>query len=770
MNLQFTYQDFLTAISPEEVINPAPNIEINSVAYDSRKLLPNSTAVFFALNGGNRSGVSFLADAYKKGVRIFVIPSTANIDYLSDTTYFIVKDTLKALQSLAKFHRANFKIPIVAITGSVGKTTIKEWSYHLLKQHFKVVRSPKSYNSQLGVAISLLEINSTHEIALIEAGISRPNEMSSLLDMIQPTIGIFTSFGSAHAYAFSSMKEHLLEKILLFKTSKTTYFSDSILLESVEKQNINGIEVDTESTIAPFIKSIPYQDTASKQNVALAISLAKHFKVENESIHQNLVDLPRLALRLETFDGINGSTIINDTYNLDIDALIHSLEYQRSIASTKRKVAIIATAFLDEKYVTQIKEIIASYQLDEVYYLETTFYELPIIENSVILIKGSRKSNLEKIIRKFQLKKHKTRLEISLTAIKENLNLLRSYIRKECNLLVMVKASSYGSGAVKIASFLEKNGVNYLGVAYADEGIELRKNGINLPILVMNIEEDSFEDIINYKLEPTIYSFYVLDQFVRTLILLNIEAYPIHLKFDTGMKRLGFDMEDCDQLSEYLLAQPEVYIKSIYSHLADADNLHDNTFSEFQINSFEKITTYFKRILPYKFITHLTNTEGTINFPLAHFDMVRIGIGIYGYSSNEIISGKLIPTMNWKSIISQIKSVKKGQTIGYGKSYVAKKDMKIAIVPVGYADGLKRNLSNRVGHLYVQSIACPIVGNICMDMTMIDITGISVEEGMEVEIIGEHQSIMDVAKAAQTIPYEILTSIPLRVHRIYVEN
>ena len=770
MNLQFTYQDFLTAISPEEVINPAPNIEINSVAYDSRKLLPNSTAVFFALNGGNRSGVSFLADAYKKGVRIFVIPSTANIDYLSDTTYFIVKDTLKALQSLAKFHRANFKIPIVAITGSVGKTTIKEWSYHLLKQHFKVVRSPKSYNSQLGVAISLLEINSTHEIALIEAGISRPNEMSSLLDMIQPTIGIFTSFGSAHAYAFSSMKEHLLEKILLFKTSKTTYFSDSILLESVEKQNINGIEVDTESTIAPFIKSIPYQDTASKQNVALAISLAKHFKVENESIHQNLVDLPRLALRLETFDGINGSTIINDTYNLDIDALIHSLEYQRSIASTKRKVAIIATAFLDEKYVTQIKEIIASYQLDEVYYLDTAFYELPIIENSVILIKGSRKSNLEKIIRKFQLKKHKTRLEISLTAIKENLNLLRSYIRKECNLLVMVKASSYGSGAVKIASFLEKNGVNYLGVAYADEGIELRKNGINLPILVMNIEEDSFEDIINYKLEPTIYSFYVLDQFVRTLILLNIEAYPIHLKFDTGMKRLGFDMEDCDQLSEYLLAQPEVYIKSIYSHLADADNLHDNTFSEFQINSFEKITTYFKRILPYKFITHLTNTEGTINFPLAHFDMVRIGIGIYGYSSNEIISGKLIPTMNWKSIISQIKSVKKGQTIGYGKSYVAKKDMKIAIVPVGYADGLKRNLSNRVGHLYVQSIACPIVGNICMDMTMIDITGISVEEGMEVEIIGEHQSIMDVAKAAQTIPYEILTSIPLRVHRIYVEN
>ncbi len=770
MNLQFTYQDFLTAISPEEVINPAPNIEINSVAYDSRKLLPNSTAVFFALKGGNRSGVSFLADAYKKGVRIFVIPSTANIDYLSDTTYFIVKDTLKALQSLAKFHRANFKIPIVAITGSVGKTTIKEWSYHLLKQHFKVVRSPKSYNSQLGVAISLLEINSTHEIALIEAGISRPNEMSSLLDMIQPTIGIFTSFGSAHAYAFSSMKEHLLEKILLFKTSKTTYFSDSILLESVEKQNINGIEVDTESTIAPFIKSIPYQDTASKQNVALAISLAKYFKVEDESIHQNLVDLPRLALRLETFDGINGSTIINDTYNLDIDALIHSLEYQRSIASTKRKVAIIATAFLDEKYVTQIKEIIASYQLDEVYYLDTTFYELPIIENSVILIKGSRKSNLEKIIRKFQLKKHKTRLEISLTAIKENLNLLRSYIRKECNLLVMVKASSYGSGAVKIASFLEKNGVNYLGVAYADEGIELRKNGINLPILVMNTEEDSFEDIINYKLEPTIYSFYVLDQFVRTLILLNIEAYPIHLKFDTGMKRLGFDMEDCDQLSEYLLAQPEVYIKSIYSHLADADNLNDSTFSEFQINSFEKITTYFKRILPYKFITHLTNTEGTINFPLAHFDMVRIGIGIYGYSSNEIISGKLIPTMNWKSIISQIKSVKKGQTIGYGKSYVAKKDMKIAIVPVGYADGLKRNLSNRVGHLYVQSIACPIVGNICMDMTMIDITGISVEEGMEVEIIGEHQSIMDVAKAAKTIPYEILTSIPLRVHRIYVEN
>ena len=770
MNLQFTYQDFLSALTPEEIVHPMSNLVINAIAYDSRKLFNSNTTVFFALKGEQQNGISFLFDAYTKGVRLFVIERNENIDYLKDASYFIVKDTLKGLQSLAKFHRSRFKIPVVAITGSVGKTTVKEWTYHLLKERYKVARSPKSYNSQLGVAISLFEINATHEIALIEAGISQPNEMSVLFDMIQPTLGVFTSFGSAHAYSFKSVNEHFKEKTLLFNLVETTYISDSISNENFDKNKIKGIIVNTESTLAPFELDIPFKDKASKQNTALAIALARHFKVSDESIHRDIKDLPSLALRLETFDGINESIVINDTYNLDIDALIHSLEYQRSISTDKSKVAIIATTSLDQRYVNQIKEIIGSYQLDKVYYIDSSNAELPMIENAVILIKGSRKSNLEKIIRNFQLKKHKTRLEINLTSIKENLNLLRSYLHKTCNLLVMVKASSYGSGAVKIASFLEKNGVNYLGVAYADEGIELRKNGVNLPILVMNTEEDSFDDLITYQLEPTIYSFQVLDQFVRTLIHLNIESYPVHLKFDTGMKRLGFDIGECDQLSNYLLAQPEVYVKSIYSHLADADNLTDRSFSETQIQRFESIISHFNNVLPYHFLSHLTNTEGTIHFPKAHYDMVRVGIGIYGFSSDEQVRAQLIPTMNWKSIISQIKLVKKGESIGYGKSFIADKDTNIAIVPVGYADGLKRNLSNGVGKLYVQSKACPIVGNICMDMTMIDITGISVKEGAEVEIIGEHQSILDLANDAQTIPYEILTSIPLRVHRIYIEN
>lgn len=770
MNLQFTYQEFLSVLAPEAVINPISNLVVNSVAYDTRKLIGNNTAVFFALNGEQRNGISFISDAYAKGVRVFVIPKSEGVDFKDDATYFVAINPLKALQSLAKFHRSKFTIPVVAITGSVGKTTVKEWTYHLLKNHYKVVRSPKSYNSQLGVAISLLEINSTHEIALIEAGISQPNEMSVLHDMIQPTIGLFTSFGSAHAYSFCSTKEHLNEKITLFKSVQVTFYSDSISLDSNELHKINGVIIPTDKTLDPFRTSIPFSDIASKQNAALAIALAKHFNISDALINKQLFDLPRLALRLETFDGINGSIIINDTYNLDIDALIHSLEYQRSISLAKSKVAIIATASLDDNYVNQIKEIIASYQLDKVYYIDSPNTELPIIENSVILIKGSRKSNLERIIRNFKLKKHKTRLEINLTLMKENLNLLRAHLDQECKLLVMVKASSYGSGAVKIASFLEKNGVNYLGVAYSDEGIELRKNGITLPILVMNTEEDSFEDLVNYQLEPTIYSFNVLDQFVRTLIHLNIESYPVHLKFDTGMKRLGFDDDDCNQLSDYLLTQPEVYIKSIYSHLADADNLKDRTFSELQIHRFKKIISHFKACLPYNFIAHLTNTEGTIHYPSAHFDMVRIGIGIYGYSTNELIRNKLIPTMNWKSIISQIKLVKKGESVGYGKAFIADKDRTIAIVPVGYADGLKRNLSNGVGHLFVESVACPIVGNICMDMTMIDVSGLLVKEGMEVEIIGDHQSILDMANVARTIPYEILTSIPLRVHRIYVEN
>ncbi|NDF59971.1 MAG: hypothetical protein EB100_02725, partial [Crocinitomicaceae bacterium] len=312
MNLQFTYQEFLSVLAPEAVINPISNLVVNSVAYDTRKLIGNNTAVFFALNGEQRNGISFISDAYAKGVRVFVIPESEGVDYKDDATYFVAINPLKALQSLAKFHRSKFTIPVVAITGSVGKTTVKEWTYHLLKNHYKVVRSPKSYNSQLGVAISLLEINSTHEIALIEAGISQPNEMSVLLDMIQPTIGLFTSFGSAHAYSFSSTKEHLNEKITLFKTVQVTYYSDSISLDSNELQKINGVLIPTDKTLDPFRTSIPFSDIASKQNAALAIALAKHFNISDASINKQLFDLPRLALRLETFDGINGSIIIND--------------------------------------------------------------------------------------------------------------------------------------------------------------------------------------------------------------------------------------------------------------------------------------------------------------------------------------------------------------------------------------------------------------------------------------------------------------------------
>ncbi|TNE55389.1 MAG: alanine racemase [Bacteroidetes bacterium] len=748
-----------------EIKGSSRDLLINSLYYDSRKIIHAEHAAFFALEGPFRNGHLFIEDAYEKGIRHFVVrPDFDNSDF-QDAFFYQVKSPLIALQNLARIHRQKFDYPVIAITGSVGKTIVKEWAYHCLSDHFRIVRSPKSYNSQLGVALSLLEMEAEHSLALIEAGVSGPGEMTFLRDMIQPSIGVLTNIGTAHLANFKDQEELIHEKWALFENCPDVYIG-----ESVEERHRQFFRSSTEK-YQEFLALSPYQDTASRQNLSLVLGLCEGLDVPLSEISEKIKTLPRLALRMETFDGMNGNTIINDAYNADLDALTQSLEYQMSISGDRRRSLILGVEGLDEEEVRKIKHRIKNYELYQVFFVrQDDEPQMNEIHNQVVLIKGTRNSHVERLAKKFRLRHHKTRVEINLTAVRKNLKFWQSKLNPDVKLLIMIKASSYGSGAVQMARFLEQNHVDYLGVAYVDEGIELRNQGIQLPILVMNCDENSFDQVIEHQLEPSIYSMSMLDAFTRSLIQGGREQYPIHLKFDTGMKRLGFDLSDILSLSNYLSSQPELRVRSIYSHLADSDRLEDSSFTKQQIKTFQEICGEMEKKVNYPFLKHLLNTEGVARFPEAQFDMVRIGIGLYGVSVNPKNHPGLEAAIGWKSIVSQIKEVKKGQGIGYSLSYTAPREMRIGIIPVGYADGFRRSLSNGKGGMYIRGSYCPVVGNVCMDMTMLDLGKLDVREGESVEIIGPHQSLEQLASQMETIPYEVLTSMSRRLERIYTDE
>ena len=770
MQLHLSIADFKNW-TQSEMKGSTPAGIIQRIAYDTRKITEPNETIFFALEGSYRDGHTYIAEAYKKGIRLFVVNQHFD-DQLNykEACFFQVVSPLSALQLLAKNYRKQFHYPVIAITGSAGKTTVKEWLYHLVSDSMLVVRSPKSFNSQLGVALSLLEMGHQHKIAFIEAGISEPNEMEKLVEMIQPDYGVFTSFGSAHSEGFISKESHLNEKLSLFTSVKKTWFHQSIKLSKSIIEKINGEEIKDED-FSSFLSISPFKDVVSQHNLCISLAVAKFLSISDETLKNRIEDLPRLALRMETFEGINNTTIINDAYNMDLDALVHSLEYQLSISLGKKRIAILATDGLQPYQQEEITHIINRFRLDGVYFIHNN--ETPPvseIRDCTVLIKGTRASNLQRIARLFTLKKHKTRLEINLSGVKHNIDIFRQLIPGTCKMLAMVKASSYGSGAVKIAQYLEKIGIEYLGVAYADEGVELRRNGVTLPILVMNAEEEGFDDIIKYELEPSIYSFEMLDGFIHALILNEREQYPVHLKFDTGMRRLGFEQNDINKIVSVLQAQPEIRVKSVYSHLADADNRQDASFTKEQIQRFKTICEELEPKISYPFIKHLANTEGIGSYPSAHFDMVRIGIGMYGYVSNPIIAEQLKQVISWKSVISQIKKLTVGESVGYNRQFIANEETTIAIIPVGYADGYRKSLGNGVGAVYIQGKKCNVLGNVCMDMIMVDVTNIQTRVGADVEIIGEHQTLTKLASNMNTIPYEVLTSISPRVHRVYVEE
>lgn len=757
MKLSLSYSD-LGSILEAEV--PSSDLLLSSIAFDTRRISNGKHVIFFAFPGEFRDGHDFIADAYEKGVRTFAISKKVDTNNYPGATFILVEDTLRALQKIAKSHREKFACPVIGITGSSGKTIVKEWLGQLLDSKYRVVRSPKSYNSQLGVALSILEISENADIAIIEAGISYPGDMEALEQMIQPTHGIFTSLGLAHSQNFESKDVHLAEKMTLFKNCKKVFVHHSI---TVFSKNAKFVTVH-EKSYKTMLESLPFDDEISRHNASLVIAASREFDMEDEAICEQLSKLDRIALRLETFDGLNNCIIINDTYNLDLDAFRSSLEFQLSLAKGKPRVVVIGTN--SEK--DALKKILADFEPIEYHFVNGPRSSLPEFENSVILIKGKRSLHMEQLALQLRAKKHQTFLEINLAKLRNNISYFKSLIPSETKILCMVKASSYGSGIDEIGKYLEHIGVNYLGVAYADEGVELRQAGVQLPILVMNAEEAGFQDCIDHKLEPCIYSLDQLDKFIRRLIYEGISDYPIHIKLETGMNRLGFTEDKIPSLVGTILSQPEIRIQSIYSHLATSDN-PDSNFVAKQIERFNSSSEMILNQVPYKVDRHILNSEGVLNFSQHHFEMVRLGIGMYGHTENENHKKGLHEVIRWYSQVSQVRHIKANIPVGYGNAGTSNKDTHIAIIPVGYADGFRRSLSQGKGGVYIQDKWCPIIGNVCMDMIMVDIGDHKVKESEMVEIIGDNQTLVRLAEKMDTIPYEVLTSISKRVHRVYVD-
>ena len=723
---------------------------IQEVIYDTRKIIRTSGVAFFALNGPKQSGHQYIQKAYELGVRYFVVEKLPLENYPA-AVFLKVTDTLKALQKLAKSRREHIKYPIVAIAGSIGKTTVKEWIHHLLAGQLHVVRSPKSYNSQLGVALSLLELPLDADLAIIEAAATKPGEMAALQAMIQPQFGIITN---------------CLIRGNEFKDTSQFEAEIQVLMEECSWV-LDGEKIQIENKI-PFdelVENIPFKDPASIQNAKIAIACALQF---GKISQKNVTSLPRLALRLETIDGVNDSVLINDSYTLDLVAFEGSLAYLKTLAVGKKPMVCCYLKSDQKEQQEAIESLIKACGIDEYYFWEGLNQDLPILNNHVVLIKGNDYLATEKLLENWRLKKHSTSVSYDLSALDHNLKRYQQILRPETQLLVMVKAQAYGAGHGQWVAQLLRSGANYLGVAYADEGRELRNAGVQTPILVMNAEPDAFETCIEAQLEPAIYSLEHLDLFIRQLISRGVEAYPIHIKLDTGMHRLGMQQKDIAVLIETLLAQPEVQVKSIYSHMACADE-PAHPMNAKQIELFEQLSQQIMSALPYPVLRHLLNSEGAAHFPAAQYDMVRLGIGLFGINHDPQFAGQLRPVLSWRSSISQIKSLEPGSCVGYGCSQRIQYKQNMAIIPVGYADGFKRSLSKGTGGVYINGQFCPTIGRVCMDMIMVKVPD---EVGLqdEVEIIGPLQTLLDFAEAAHTIPYEILTSISPRVQRTYTND
>jgi alanine racemase len=797
-----------------------PN-NIRILLTDSRSLSEPAVTVFFALCTEHNDGHRYIFDLYEKGVRHFVVQHAFDGMYrIPEAQCIWVEDTLAALQQLAAEHRRLFDIPIIGITGSNGKTIVKEWLYQLLHDRFSIVRSPRSYNSQTGVPLSVWQLNRQTRLGVFEAGISLPGEMRKLAAIIRPTIGIFTTIGEAHQENFFSQEEKCLEKLALFETAATIiYNEDQPLVKycmekkglrsktfswSVRNENaglfIRSIQKHIDHTTIEYrnaVVRIPFTDDASIEDAIHCLALVLYMAPELDDVAERFGKLDPVAMRLDVSKGINGTILINDTYNSDINSLSIALDFmaRRSGENRLKQVLILSdilqSGMVPAAFYRKVAELVHQKQVQHIvgigpnlmshsnlFGMQKEFYPTTEsfllsgnwrkLKDALILIKGSRHSRFERIVEQLEEKNHQTVLEVNLDAVIHNLKYFRSKLQPATKVICMVKAFGYGVGAYELAKTLQERGADYLAVALVDEGAELRREGITMPILVMNPEEHAFNTLFEYNLEPEIYNRNLLDALIRETERRGILHYPVHMKLDTGMHRLGFDAGDIPLIAGKLNAQTGLTVKSVFSHLAGSDSPLLDEYTERQIRLFTDQSKQLEQWLGYSFLRHLLNSAGIERFPAAQFDMVRLGIGLYGISAldNQLLQ----PVATLKTRILQIRELPKGETVGYNRNGVLSRNSRIACLPIGYADGLDRRLGNGKGQVLVNGNRCPLIGNICMDICMADVTDIPAKEGDRVILFGEQITVDDWAEQLQTIPYEILTSISPRVKRVYYKE
>jgi alanine racemase len=798
------------------------NRNIKKIIIDSRQIISPEDTLFVAIRGERHDGHKYISELYKKGIRIFIVDHP--IDGISDSndiTFIIVNDTLLAFQKIASYYRQKFKIPVIGITGSNGKTIIKEWLYHILNEKYVITRSPKSYNSQTGVPLSVLQLDSSTQLGIFEAGISLKGEMDRLQDIIRPTIGIFANIGSAHQENFSSLEEKITEKLKLFTSCNTLiYCSDHQLIhETIQKSGLSShcmlltwsmnqpatlritrlisgekfTRIEGEYKSQSISIEIPFTDRASIENAIHCWLTVLHLGMRPDEVATKMLTITYISMRMEQIPGINGCTIINDSYNSDLPSLSIALDFLMQ-QQYSRKTVILSdilqtgepesilyqkvSALIKEKKVDKIIGIgrglyqhAGLFDCEKEFYLSTedfiSQFQHSKFVNEAILIKGARYFAFEKISALLEKRIHRTTLEINMNALIHNLNHYRSKLKPSTKIVIMVKAFSYGSGGYEIANLLEFHKVDYLAVAYVDEGIALRKANISLPIMVMSPEEGSIQHLIEYQLEPEVYSFDILKQFIEEAKNQQLKSLPVHIKIDTGMHRLGFLGDDLPELSKILKNETSVKVKSVFSHLAASDEPAQDDFTREQFQKFIKACETIKENIGYAFDRHILNSAGIERFSEYQMEMVRLGIGLYGISSFDQSFLQNVSTL--KTRIIQIKRIKKGETIGYGRKGKTFRDTNIAVLPIGYADGYTRRLSN-IGRVWINGAYANIIGNICMDMCMIDVTNIPVKVGDEVELFGNHIPVQEIADKTGTITYEILTGISDRVKRIYVNE
>jgi alanine racemase len=800
---------------------------ISYLLIDSRKLVFPSATLFFAIKSATGDGHAFIQELYQAGVRNFIVSVLPPLEEYPEACFFLVTNVVYALQQLGAYHRSQFEYPVIAITGSNGKTIVKEWLNHLLHKKYQIVRSPRSFNSQLGVPLSIWGMNDEHNLAIFEAGISREGEMHSLQQIIRPTIGLITNIGEAHSDGFTSMSVKLKEKLLLFKgVDVLVYCKDHEWIDNQVGRLISAQTLDSRyvwSRTSPlanvflykieqlqkssrlFVKVgdkdfsfvIPFIDATAIENAMHCFTLASYLGEAEEAI-KYMQDLPPLSMRLEMVDGQLGSRIINDSYNADLSGLLSALDFMglqnpawtrsvilsdvSGINQNVEEVYAHLAAYLQSKKIINLYGVGADFFQFGHFFLEKQinchFFKnteelirnlhVSYFKDELVLIKGARGFQFERVSDLLESKKHRTRLEVDLSAIAQNLNYYKSTLRPATKLMVMVKAFSYGAGSFEIANLLQYSRVDYIAVAYADEGVELRRAGIRLPIMIMNTEEESFSSLVAHDLEPELYSTEIANSFAQFLSKEGITHYPVHVKLDTGMHRLGFKEQALKEFFASSIVNQLMHVKTVFTHFIASEDPKQDELTQKQLQVFNYLCEELKLLLGYGFVRHAANTSAIRRHPDAQLDMVRLGIGLYGIDPGNEFS-RLVEAIALKTTIAQIKQVKSGETVGYGGKFQLKRDSVIATIRIGYADGYPRVLGHGKGAVMIKGKLVPTVGSVCMDMTMLDITDYpEIKLNDEVLVFGPGKSIVHLAKEADTIPYEIMTGITQRVPRVYL--